>query len=342
MRPLFCSCGQAVFCDNTHCFNCSRTLGFDPTTLQMRCVSAGADGIMRDDSDAGYQLCANRKNYHVCNGLVPISDRSNTQVLCTTCELNRTIPVVERPENLLRWQRLEEAKRRMIAGLAALDLQVGKGNNNSSGPMRFDFMEDQRSHPDVLEEFVSTGHENGLITINIMEADEVQRVQQREWAGERQRTLLGHFRHESGHYFFEQLIGDGKEFSSLFGNPGASYGKALSRYYDNGPASDWGLNFISAYASSHPMEDWAECFAHVLHIHDALETAAAYGLIKVESQENQWIEPLEQWRNLVVGLNEINRSLGVRDPYPFVLNDKVMAKMNFVKQTIATLTVDRA
>lgn len=311
-------------------------------TGQMHCVRTATGGVLRDDLDVEYQLCANRKNYQVCNGLVPVIGQSNPRALCSTCELNRTIPVVERPKNLLRWQRLEDAKRRMVAGLAALGLQVGKGNNNTSGPMRFDFMEDQRSHPDVLEEFVSTGHENGLVTINILEADEVQRVQQREWAGERQRTLLGHFRHESGHYFFEQLIGDGKEFSKLFGDPRASYGKALSRYYDNGPVSHWGLNFISAYASSHPMEDWAECFAHVLHIHDALETAAAYGLINAKSPDSKLVEPLEEWRNLVVGLNEINRSLGVRDPYPFVLNDTVMAKMNFVKQTIAILTAGRA
>ncbi|MFT6366050.1 MAG: hypothetical protein ACJAUG_000397 [Halioglobus sp.] len=307
----------------------------------MHCVQTAADGVLRDDRGIEYQLCANRKNYQVCNGLVPLTGQSGPHLLCSTCELNRTIPIVERPENLLRWQRLEDAKRRMIAGLAALGLQVGKGNNNSSGPMRFDFMEDQRSHPDVLEEFVSTGHENGLITINLMEADEVKRVQQREWAGERQRTLLGHFRHESGHYFFEQLIGDGVEFSRLFGDQRAPYGQALSRYYENGPVSNWGLNFISAYASSHPMEDWAECFAHVLHIHDALETATAYGLFKAQTGDGEWVESLEQWGNLVVALNEINRSLGVRDPYPFFLNDTVMAKMNFIKQTIAKLTVDR-
>lgn len=342
MKPYSCSCGQAVFCDNTVCISCGQLLGFDPMLGIIISLKKTLDSCLVDGQGKAYQLCANRRLYQVCNGIVPLDEPQGIDALCNTCQLNRTIPVVERPKNLLRWQRLEAAKRRMIAGLAAVDLQVGAGNQNAAGPMRFDFMEDKRSHPDVLEHFVSTGHKNGLITINLMEADDVQRVRQRELSGERQRTLLGHFRHEAGHYFYPQLVVDIDAFKNLFGDPFADYELALRSYYDQGPSSGWGDRFISAYASSHPLEDWAECFAHVLHIQDGLETATAYGLIKPSIQVSTLTEQLTSWNEFVISLNEINRSLGVRDPYPFVVSQIVSTKMNFVQESIRALVTNRA
>jgi hypothetical protein len=341
VRRILCSCGQEVFYDNTVCLACSRTLGFDPMTLQIVSVKEAPEEIFLDDNGAGYQLCANRRKYQVCNGLVPLAQQPDAESLCSTCQLNRTIPVVQRPKNLLRWQRLEAAKRRMVAGLTTIGLRVGHGNDNPAGAMRFDFMEDKRSHPDVLEHFVSTGHKNGLITINLMEADEVLRVQQREWSGERQRTLLGHFRHEAGHYFYPQLVLDIDGFKGLFGDPWINYEQALRAYYDAGPSVDWGRNYISAYSSSHPLEDWAECFAHVLHIQDGLETAGRYGLVAVDIASASFTEQLACWGDLVVSLNEINRSIGVRDPYPFVIGPGVSAKLDFVRQAISVLAANR-
>ena len=341
MKTLFCDCGQMVYCENTQCGNCGNTLGFDPILSGINSVSSAAGETFQDAQGNGFQFCANRRQYQVCNGLVPLAEQPDRAALCSACRLNRTIPVVERRQNLLRWQRLELAKRRMIAGLATLGLHVGEGNNNPAGPMRFDFKEDKRSHPDVLEHFVSTGHKDGVITINVMEADEIQRVQQRELSGERYRTLLGHFRHEAGHYFYPQLVTNLAEFSSLFGDPGGDYQQALQLYYDGGPEPDWGQSFISAYASSHPLEDWAECFAHFLHIQDALETANAHGLAVVDMVSATLAEQLGVWAGLVVSLNEINRSLGVRDSYPFIINTAVRAKLEFVQQTIRTFAAGR-
>lgn len=336
MRLLFCSCGEPVFYDNIACLNCSRVLAFDPMLPGMLGLREGGDGVFVADDGQAYRLCANRLNYQVCNGFVVLVDGVSESTLCNTCQLNRTIPIVDRPENLVRWQRLERAKRRLVAGLAVLGLQVGRGNGNNAGPMRFDFIEDKRSHPDVLEHFVSTGHKDGLITINLMEADEVQRVRQRELSGERYRTLLGHFRHEAGHYFYLQVINDWSRFKQLFGDPSADYDQALNLYYDRGPVFDWQGGFISAYASSHPLEDWAECFAHLLHMQDTLETAATRGLIDLDVMTAGLPQQLEVWRQLTVSLNEVNRSLGTGDPYPFVINTVVADKLQFVREAIAT------
>ncbi len=341
MRPLYCACTQPVFHDNTECGSCGRLLGFDPATSQMLSVSKTPDGTLSDGEGNLFQLCANRRLYGVCNGLVPLAEHSDTTALCTTCQLNRTIPVVTRKKNLSRWQRLESAKRRCVAGLGAIGLQVDAGNGNHAGPMRFDFIEDKRSHPDVLEQFVSTGHKDGLITVNLMEADEIQRVQQRELSGERYRTLLGHFRHEAGHYFYPQLVTDSARFVTLFGDPTLNYETALRIYYDNGPPPDWGQLFISAYASSHPLEDWAECFAHYLHLKDTLETAIAYGLITPKTDSDGMPGQLALWSDFIVSLNETNRSLGLRDPYPFVINGAVAEKLTFVQQTIDALVASR-
>jgi hypothetical protein len=334
MQPLFCTCGQTVFCDNTLCGNCGRSLGFDPTRSVMHGLRPGPGQHFEDAQGVAYQLCANRRHYQVCNGVVPLEEQPGPDTLCNTCCLNRTIPVVDRSENLLRWQRLERAKRRMVTGLATLGLEVGATNNNIAGPMRFDFMEDKRSHPDVLEHFVSTGHKDGLITINLMEADEIQRVQQRELSGERYRTLLGHFRHEAGHYYYPQLVTTVNRFIELFGDPREDYEQALKTFYNAGPAADWSNNYISAYASSHPLEDWAECFAHYLHIHDTLETASISKLVPTDILSAPVLEQLEIWGDLVITLNEINRSLGVRDPYPFIINAVVGAKLAFVEQAV--------
>ena len=330
MHQLQCQCGQSVFSDNTQCLNCGRVLGFNPFRGEMLSLDAQPDGRLQAADGSSWQLCANREQHQVCNGLV---DGSAAGTLCAGCALNRTIPVLDRPENLRRWQKLEGAKRRMIAGLSRLGLDVRCKINSHSAGMRFDFMEDQRSHPDVLETFVSTGHKNGVITINVVEADDVQRVQARELMGERYRTLLGHFRHEAGHFFYTELTQDLAAFSQVFGDPSEDYDSALEAYYKNGPTADWGQHFISAYACSHPLEDWAECFAHYLHMQDALATASACGLATISDSANL-SEQLQAWSALSMGLNEVSRSLGQRDAYPFIITDEIAQKLAFVHEAI--------
>jgi hypothetical protein len=331
VHQLQCQCGQTLFSENTQCINCGRGLGFDPFLGKMFSLDAQPDGRLKDSDGNLWQLCSNRELHQVCNGL---AEAATPGALCAGCALNRTIPVLDRPENLRRWKKLESAKRRMITGLSRLGLDVRSKINSHSAGMRFDFMEDQRSHPDVLETFVSTGHKNGVITINVVEADDVQRVQARELMGERYRTLLGHFRHEAGHFFYNELTPDSAAFIQLFGDPSQDYDSALEAYYRDGPAADWGRNFISAYACSHPLEDWAECFAHYLHMRDALTTATACKLATI-SDSAGLSEQLQAWSGLSMRLNEISRSLGQRDAYPFIITAEIAQKLTFVHEAIA-------
>ena len=334
MRKLYCQCGQLVFSQNTHCFNCDRVLGFDPFSRQMVSLETASDGQLQDTQGNVWQRCANRIHHSVCNGLVSAEVATTGSSLCECCALNRTIPVTKRAENKRRWHKMEFAKRRMIAGLSALGLDVRCPAGNYSATLRFDFMEDKRSHPDVLETFVSTGHKDGVITINLIEADEVKRVAARENMGERYRTLLGHMRHEVGHFFYTYLVADLNAFTALFGDPTVDYSVALQTYYDNGPAADWGNNYISAYATSHPWEDWAESFAHYLHMQDAMATASERGFIPDYSEQPIAVQ-IQQWTEFSVNLNEVGRSLGLGDSYPFVIAPHVADKLAFVHDSIS-------
>ncbi len=283
--------------------------------------------VMRGDL---YRFCNNRRDYDVCNGIV---DSNSHEAFCLACRLNRTIPDLSVAENLPRWRRIEQAKRRLIYGLLALELPLTAPVADYPRGLCFDFLEDQRSNPNMPEEFVSTGHRNGVITLNTAEADEVQRTVQREQSSERYRTVLGHFRHEAGHYYYELLVGQMDGFETLFGNPVQSYSGALKSYYKNGPRAGWEQNYISAYASAHPFEDWAECFAHYLHTIDALETAEVQGVIEPLTNNKDIEELLDRWQELAVTLNELNRSLGLGDAYPFVVTSVVAGKLRFVHES---------
>jgi len=197
-------------------------------------------------------------------------------------------------------------------------------------------MEDRRRNPSVQETFVATAHLDGAITLNIMEADPAARTAVREQMQERYRTVLGHLRHESGHFYFSRLTAgpgllDGCR--ELFGDERADYSEAIERHYRDGPPADWPEHFVSAYASAHPAEDFAETFAHFLHIDDALETAGEAGLTPSQSVNGNpdWIG---SWITLAITLNEILRSLGSEDPYPFVLTGPVRAKLEFIGRLV--------
>jgi hypothetical protein len=196
------------------------------------------------------------------------------------CQLNRTIPHLETPGNLLRWQRLEAAKHRLVYGLLRFGLPLTSRAEDPQAGLAFDFLAD--SGPAFRENAQAmTGHSQGLITINIAEADDAERERHRQDMAEPYRTLLGHFRHEIGHYYWERLVRGGtwlEPFRALFGDERQDYGAGLERHYAAGPRPDWSQRFVSAYAGMHPWEDWAETWAHYLHIVDTLETANAFGL----------------------------------------------------------------
>lgn len=317
MRRQTCRCGQAVYFDNHRCTSCSRQLGFDPLRLTM---------LAEPEPGAGLPWCSCRDSPSRCNWLLEAGARG----ACLSCRTSEIIPALSRPGNRSRWRKLEAAKRRLLYDLLRLGLPV------ATPPLRFVFKEDRRTNPDVHEEHVSIGHAKGVITVNAAEADEVYREQMRERMNEPYRTLLGHFRHESGHFYFDVILDERgmEEMRRLFGDERDDYDAALERHYADGPRPGWESQFISGYASAHPLEDWAETWAHYLHIRAVLETAAANSFIEAAAADD--------WQAAFVGVavssNEIMRALGLADAYPFVITAPIAEKIEFVHAAVAAFT----
>lgn len=316
MRRLQCRCGQAVFFDNHTCGHCGRALAFDPGLLAMRSEEQPGDGLA---------FCSNRDSASRCNWLA-----RDDGAACLSCSTSEIIPALSKPENLGRWRKLEQAKRRLLYDLLQLGLSINASH------LRFVFKEDRRTNPDVHEEHVHIGHSEGVITINAAEADEVYRESMRLRMNEPYRTLLGHFRHESGHYYFDEILGadDLPKVRALFGDETTGYDEALQRYYRDGPTSGWETHFISAYASAHPAEDWAECWAHYLHIRAVLETAQSSELLP-QFPGDDW---QARFVEFVVAINEVMRSMGLPDAYPFVITSAVAEKIQLIHDIVRRFT----
>lgn len=330
MKLFRCDCGQRVFFDSTTCMSCGTELGFDPQRLVIVSLQPGDNGVVTDQTGAVFRKCRNYVEHNVCNWLVTLKAGDD---YCLGCARTEIIPHLDVPGNHLLWWRLEAAKRRLLYSLLWLDLPLTLGDGGET--LRFRFLEDQRRNPAVIESFVTTGHFAGTITINLAEADDVARHTERLQTLERYRTLLGHFRHESGHFYLEPLVwarGEAEAFRRLFGDEQMNYASSLEAYYRDGPPANWSDHYVSPYASAHPHEDWAETFAHYLHIVDALETAETVGLVAPPADGAPgWSR---EWMELSVTLNELNRSLGVEDPYPFILTDVVLEKLNFIDRLV--------
>ncbi len=250
------------------------------------------------------------------------------------------------------WYRLEVAKRRLIYSLLALNLPLRNKLEDPEQGVAFEFLADP--DPSVQGAApVLTGHDNGVITVNLAEANDAEREKRRLAMLEPYRTLLGHFRHEIGHYYWDRLLKDGprlEDFRKLFGDERADYAQALAKHYEDGPAKEWPKSFVSAYASTHPWEDWAETWAHYLHITDTLETAIASGLsLRPRRSDEPALTPdlimsgcrpvnfdrmINAWFPLTYLLNSLNRGLGLPDGYPFVLSTPAIEKLRFVHDLI--------
>lgn len=345
MRTFHCDkCGQQVFFENVRCEKCGGLLGYDPEQRAINTFEPAGTGRWRSLSPATagqlYKQCINYEKEDVCNWMLP-GDASST--LCASCQLTRIIPALSNPKNRVYWQRLEAAKRRLLYTLWELRLQPTPKIDDPATGLAFEFLED------MPNKRVMTGHANGLITLNIAEADPAHREKTREQMHEPYRTLLGHFRHESGHYYFDRLIIDTdwlEPFRALFGDERVDYAEALQQHYKNGPSPDWEESFISAYASTHPWEDWAETWAHYLHMIDTLDTAFACGMTlkpKKAGEPELMIEErplrtssfddiMSEWFALTYVLNSLNRSVGMPDPYPFTLSTPVLHKLRFIHE----------
>jgi len=338
MNRFRCRCGQPIFFDSTGCVHCGSLLGFDKEKLLLRAVSAQPDGTLVADDGERYRWCRNGSEFNACNWLIPAAAEV---AYCWACGFNRTIPDQGHPRNNERFRRFESAKKRLLYTLIRLGIPPQSGFSDLREGLLLDFIEDRRSDPERFPEaFVQTGYHGGVITINTLEADDEARESVRVQLNESYRSLLGHLRHESGHYYWSIFDPDADvlaRFAEVFGDPGPDYAEALAAYYANGPAAGWQDHFISAYASAHPAEDWAETWAHYLLIYDALETAAAHGVVQAAPDDLGIDERVAEWRLLSVALNELNRSSGLGDAYPFVLNDTVAGKLRFAHDIVGRL-----
>jgi len=334
-------CGQPLYFENTRCESCGHKLGYLPGRGTVTALEDD-NGVWRAlaDPDGRYRYCANAE-HEVCNWLVAAD---SDEQFCAACRHNRTIPDLSVPQNLFNWRKIETAKHRLFYSLLRLKLPLG-GQAGAANGLIFDFKS-------AAGEPVMTGHANGVITINIAEADDAERERARHALGEPYRTLLGHFRHEIAHYYWDQLIKDKPvitEFRQLFGDETIDYGESLKRHYDNGPPPDWNEHFVTAYASSHPWEDFAETWAHYFHMVDTLETAKAFGLrvrprvtmgaelataVDFDPHEVEMERIVDAWLPLTFAVNSINRSMGVPDLYPFVLAPTVIVKLAFIHALI--------
>lgn len=347
MHLFSCSnCGQRVFFENTRCDACGSSLGYVPAERQMIAFKVeDPSGPWERIGPAGpaQRPCSNYVVESVCNWML---DADDTSPLCLSCRTTHTIPALSKPANRGYWQNLEQAKRRLFYTLLALKLPAPNRTVDPVNGVSFEFLEDVSPQQRVL-----TGHDDGVITLNIAEADDAQREKMRAAMHEPYRSLLGHFRHEIGHYYWDRLIQNTawlEEYRALFGDERADYAAALQQHYAS-PVADWQANYVSAYASSHPWEDFAECWAHYLHMVDGLETAAAWGLHldhAVTGGPSLHVAPIdpgadsiatslvEQWLPVSQFTNAMNRSLGLHDGYPFVMRAPVVAKLDFIHKVV--------
>lgn len=329
MIRFYCSCGTEAGFDASRCSACNAVLGFVPASQALLTLQAQDGKQWRSESTGQLYKCCDLRQSLGCNWLLAADDAA---LQCRSCRMTRTIPNLSKPRNWLRWQRLEHTKRRALYMLLRLDLPF----NKEPAALIFDFLEDRRSNPDVADEIIYSGHRDGVITLNAAEADDSFRVAAREQMNETYRTLLGHFRHELGHYYWDLLLLHSNKiaaFRDIFGDERGDYAAALAAYYAQGPDIAWQERYISAYAGAHPLEDWAESWAHYLHLCDTLETAHAFGIIAGDAgkpDEMPFDCRLEEWTRLSHLLNALNRSLGVDDAYPFLLNAAAKQKLEFI------------
>jgi len=316
-----------------------------------------------DDAPPGVASAAPAAPEPAPTGAVP------RQTLCRACRLNRTIPDQAIEEHRHWWAEIERAKRRLVSSLIALRLPVAsRVSEDPARGLAFDLLRAPSGGPPV-----TTGHADGIITLDVEEADDSRRERRKAALHEPYRTLLGHLRHEVGHYYWQRLV-DGtpwlQPFRALFGDERADYAAALQRHYEQGPPAEWPLSHVSAYASAHPWEDWAETWAHYLHMLDTLDTAVSFGLDAAQVElgyepftrsalasapiapaaqataqarpsdapghdDEEFLAFVNAWMKLTGVLNELSRSMGLPDFYPFVLSVAAVRKLHLVHRVVS-------
>ncbi len=347
MKLFKCSvCSQLLYFENTRCEKCGHVLGYEPFQNQLLPLEAeGQFWRPVPQSNTTYKFCFN-STYGVCNWLV---DSDSSENFCLACRHNGIIPDLSQPQNAANWQKIEAAKHRLFYTLLRSKLSIQTRAEDPEG-LLFNFLAESQTHPNKP---VMTGHDSGLITLAITEADDVERERRRSHMGEPYRTLLGHFRHEVGHYFWDRLVRDrnGQDaFRDIFGDETRDYQQALQIYYNQGAPQGWQNSFVSAYATSHPWEDFAETWAHYLHIVDTMEMACAFSLhVDPRIDDTGQLEAtidfdpysidnfqtiVDGWLPVSFAMNNINRCMGQPDLYPFILSPTVIGKLSSIHDLV--------
>ena len=355
MRTWTCICGNRLFFDNIACIQCGRVVGWAQPLARIAPTNSPtgdntADGRFALQSPLpeapGQRLaqCQNWIDHNVCNRLVSVAPDGSAAKLCDACRFNRTVPDLSVPGNAAKWAALEAAKRRLLYGLDLLGLPYGDASDGIDPPLSFDFKGDTIPadgdwHAMGQVSQVYTGHDEGNITINIKEADDWEREKTRLDMGEKHRSLIGHFRHEVGHYYWDVLIKNHPDrlntFITTFGDPNhPTYQEALDRHYQTGPPDDWPQRYVSAYATMHPWEDWAETWAEYHDMVNILDTARHAGFTPDLDIPGPFDDMLPRFGQLAVMLNELNRTQGLLDLVPEILTPAVIEKMRYVHNII--------
>jgi hypothetical protein len=353
MKLFHCpTCRNIVYFENRSCAHCGHLLAFRSDTSAMANIVTvdGSRDVQLTSGSAGWRLCANAA-YDACNWLVTPESEGN---FCLACRHNAVIPALDVEANIVAWRKVELAKHRLFYTLLRWHLPLKTPAEDGAHGLSFHFLADPASQSGAR---VMTGHENGKVTLALIEADDAERERRRQAMNEPYRTLLGHFRHEIGHHYWDLLVRDGgklEAFRNLFGDDTRDYGQALRSYYENGPPEDWQEKFVSQYSASHPWEDFAETWAHYLHIVDTLEMAFASGLSvhpqldrsgahSAEVTFDPYTEGtigrvIEAWLPVVFAINNMNRAMGHSDAYPFILAPSVIAKLGFIHDLVHGVT----
>lgn len=325
------NCGQLLFFDNSVCLRCGTAVAFDAANDRIR--------PLEDAATNGFAPCEHRDD-RGCNWLVDMGGLT----ACLACRLTRGHPDPDGDADTVeRWLEVERAKRHLVAELLLIGLPVVERADDPELGLAFDLLT-SRDGP------VTTGHADGIITLDLAEADDLHRERMRIQLDEPYRTVLGHLRHEIGHHYWQRLVSNDPDrleaCRAVFGDDRLDYGEALERSYADGPPAGWPEHHVSSYAAAHPWEDFAETFAHLLHITDGLRTADTFGLRVGATAQEAFDDadgagpprPVDRlvadWLSLTLALNAMSRSIGSDDLYPFVLSDEVVDKLAWVHDLV--------